>query len=62
MSEKPDEIVARNILAELLQRGLIAPEIAEEFSHGLVVGSLSSEDWRKAAELSVRPTEGCTDA
>jgi hypothetical protein len=55
----PDEVVSRQIVSDLQERGLIGKAEVDSLEQGLSMGSVSSEDWVRLAERGIdRDTKG----
>jgi hypothetical protein len=53
VERSPDEVVARQIAADLHEKGLIVKQELERFVAGLSTGNLSSEEWVRLAERGI---------
>jgi hypothetical protein len=51
LKEQPDELVAKRIISDLIDKGMISEARAEEFTKKLAEGAVSLEDWRLLADL-----------
>ena len=58
MTKRPDEIVAENIVERLKKDNLIPGNKVNEFTRKLSGGSLSIEDWKVMAELTIEESKG----
>lgn len=54
----PSETLGEQIVARLIEEGLLSADQAEQILPKLVDGSLKQDDWRLAVEMSDRNGEG----